>query len=124
MKLAPLLTILASVFLTAGAQLSLKLASRNFQGPQAENLGGSLLAQLLDPLTVFALSLYVGSTVLWLLALRQVPLSLAFPFSGLTIAVVALLSVWVLGESIGWQHAAGIAFIMLGVAMLAKTGAA
>lgn len=124
MKLAPLLTILASVFLTAGAQLSLKLASRNFQHQQADNLGSSLVAQLLDPLTLFALALYVGSTVMWLLALRQVPLSLAFPFSGLTIAVVALLSVGILGESIGWQHAAGIALIMLGVAMLAKTGAA
>lgn len=125
MKIVPLLIILGSVLLTSGAQLALKVASGRFQkGTGADGLIGSVLSQLFDPLTMVALLLYVGSTILWLLALREVPLSLAFPFSGLTIAIVAGLSILILGESISWEHATGIFLIMAGVAMLAQSGAA
>ena len=123
MTIGPLLIILASVVLTSGAQLALKVASGRFRDvTAADGLVGSVINQLLDPLTIVALMLYVGSTILWLLALRQVPLSLAFPFSGLTIAIVAALSMMILGEPISWQHATGIMLIMIGVAMLANTG--
>ncbi|MGB7302504.1 MAG: EamA family transporter [Burkholderiaceae bacterium] len=124
MTVAPLLIILASVLLTAGAQLALKVTSGRFSAPTgSDGLLNSVIGQLLDPLTILALALYVGSTILWLLALRQVPLSMAFPFSGLTIAIVSVLSIIVLGESISWQHAVGILMIMIGVAMLAHTSA-
>lgn len=122
MKLIPLLIILGSVLLTSGAQLALKIASGRFEGAaQSQGLFGSIVSQLLDPLTMLAICLYVGSMVLWLLALRHVPLSLAFPFSGLTIAVVALLSSMFLGETINGQHAAGMLLIMLGVGLLARS---
>ncbi|MGC1443422.1 MAG: EamA family transporter [Burkholderiaceae bacterium] len=125
MTVAPLLIILASVLLTAGAQLALKVTSGRFSAPTgSDGLLNSVIGQLLDPLTILALALYVGSTILWLLALRQVPLSMAFPFSGLTIAIVSVLSIIVLGESISWQHAVGILMIMIGVAMLAHSGGA
>ena len=123
MKMIPLLIILGSVLLTAGAQLALKLASGRYTDSAAtQDLVGSIVRQLLDPLTMVALTFYVASTLLWLLALRHVPLSLAFPFSGVTIAIVAGLSMLVLGEPISWQHATGIALIMIGVAMLAHSG--
>ncbi len=123
MKLIPLLIVLDSVLLTAGAQLALKIASGRHAEP-SETTGWfqSILMQLLDPLTIAAIGLYVGSLVLWLLALRSLPLSLAYPFSGLTIAVVALLGWFFLKESISVTHLIGMGLILAGVVMLAQAG--
>ena len=121
MKLSALLLVLSSVSLTALAQLALKLSSSRFAAPPVEQgLLASLLAQFMHPLTVAAICAYGGSLVLWLIALRDVPLSLAYPFAGLTIAIVALLGAFVLGEGIAWPQAVGIILIAIGVMMLAR----
>lgn len=121
MKLSALLLVLSSVSLTALAQLALKLGSSRFAAPPVEHgLLASVLAQFMHPLTVAAVCAYVGSLVLWLIALRDVPLSLAYPFAGLTIAIVALMGVFVLGEGMAWSQAIGIGLIAIGVMMLAR----
>jgi undecaprenyl phosphate-alpha-L-ara4N flippase subunit ArnF len=100
MSLQSLLAILGSVVVTALAQLCMKIASRQFSGEQALNtLAGSLFQQMLHPLSLVAMLAYAVSLVLWFLALRNVPLSVAYPFAGLTLALVALLGVGVLGEA-------------------------
>lgn len=121
MKLSALLVVLASVSLTALAQLALKLASSRFVSPPAEEgfLAG-LIAQFVHPLTLSAVVLYVGSLLLWLVALRDVPLSVAYPFAGLTIALVAVLGIVVLGEGLAWPQAVGIGMIAAGVIVLAR----
>lgn len=123
MKLIPLLIVLGSVLLTAGAQLALKIASgRHSDTPESAGWLQSIVQQLLDPLTIAAIGLYVGSLVLWLLALRSLPLSLAYPFSGLTIAIVAFLGWAVLNESLDGTHIIGMVLIMAGVVLLARSG--
>jgi len=121
MKLSALLVVLASVSLTALAQLALKLASSRFVSPPSEHgFLASLIAQFVHPLTLSAVALYVGSLLLWLIALRDVPLSVAYPFAGLTIALVAVLGSVVLGEGLAWPQAIGIAMIAAGVVVLAR----
>ncbi|MFK7965191.1 MAG: multidrug efflux SMR transporter [Burkholderiaceae bacterium] len=121
MKLSALLIVLASVSLTALAQLALKLASSRFAAPPADQgFIASLIAQFMHPLTLSAMVLYGGSLVLWLIALRDVPLSVAYPFAGLTIALVAVLGIVVLGEGLAWPQAFGIGMIAVGVIVLAK----
>lgn len=123
MKLIPLLIVFCSVLLTAGAQLALKVSSGRHANPvESSGLLQSIVNQLLDPLTMTAIGLYVGSTVLWLLALRSLPLSLAYPFSGLTIAIVAFLGWAVLNESMSTAHLIGMVLIMAGVVLLAQSG--
>jgi multidrug transporter EmrE-like cation transporter len=123
MKLIPLLIVFGSVLLTAGAQLALKIASgRHADSTESAGLLQSVMQQLLDPLTVAAIGLYVGSLVLWLLALRSLPLSLAYPFSGLTIAVVAFLGWAVLNETLSVTHIVGMVLILIGVVLLAQSG--
>lgn len=121
MKFGALMAVLASVSLTALAQLALKLASSRFTPPSPDSgFLASLLAQFLHPLTIAAIVAYVGSLAFWLVALRDVPLSVAYPFAGLTIAIVAIMGAVVLGESLGWGQVAGIVMIALGVMMLAR----
>ena len=121
MKLSVLMTVLCSVSLTALAQLALKLASAHYEPatPDSGFLPG-LLAQVLHPLTLAAIVAYAGSLALWLIALREVPLSVAYPFAGVTIALVAVLGAVVLGEGLSWSQIAGIGLIAAGVLLLAR----
>ena len=123
MNLTPFLIVLGSVVLTAFAQLSLKVASGRFAdaAPDQSFLQG-LLMQLLHPLTMAALAAYVGSTLLWLVALRALPLSVAYTFSGVTIIVVAVMGVVLLGETLVARQIAGIALVITGALMVAKPG--
>jgi small multidrug resistance pump len=78
----------------------------------------SLLSQLLDPLTVTATIAYAASFVLWVLALRQLPLSIAYSFSGLTIALVTVSSVLLLNETLSLYQIGGIILIIIGILLL------
>lgn len=67
------------------------------------------------------LTLYGGSTLLLVLALREGELSLLYPVISLTYAWVTLLSVLLLGETIDGFKAAGILVIIAGVALLGRS---
>ena len=121
MSLPSLLAILGSVIATAFAQVCMKMASRHFAGePTLDGLMDSLFRQMLHPLSLIAIAAYGVSLVMWFLALRNVPLSVAYPFAGLTLALVALLGVGVLGETLTTAKLAGIALIVVGTVVLAK----
>ncbi|MEZ5657963.1 MAG: SMR family transporter [Burkholderiaceae bacterium] len=123
MNMTPFLIVLGSVVLTAFAQLALKVASGRFADPSPDQsfLHG-LLMQLFHPLTMAALAAYVASTLLWLVALRALPLSVAYTFSGVTIIVVAVMGVVLLGETLVARQIAGIALVIAGALMVAKPG--
>ena len=70
---------------------------------------------LLSPSLIAALAVYGIATVMWILVLKRMPLSLAFPFYGLTFLLVPILAHYLLGEKIGYQTLVGGAIIMLGV---------
>jgi len=125
MSSTSLLYIFGSVVVTAVAQLCIKVASRQFSGGatagNAVSLAGSLVQQALHPLSIVAVFAYAISLLLWFLALRDVPLSVAYPFAGLTMALVAALGIVVLGESVDLPKLVGITLIIAGVVLLART---
>jgi len=121
MKITSLCIILGSVFLTTAAQIALKIASGRYTVENKKlNIIESLISQILDPLTMAAIIAYVGSMVLWLLALRHLPLSIAYSFSGLTIALVTMSGVLILHESLSLPQLSGIALILGGVILLTR----
>ena len=61
---------------------------------------------------------YAGTFVVWMMILRAMPLSRAFPMTGLAYVTVPLLAWTVLGESIDLPRAGGIALIVAGVVLL------
>src|SRR5215813_721291 len=61
---------------------------------------------------------YVGTMLFWLLALRSLPLSQAFPILGLQYALIPLLSSRLLNEHLMPLQWAGILLIILGVMLV------
>lgn len=69
---------------------------------------------------VAALVLYFGATILWILVLRDLPLSKAYPVMALTYLLVPLGSRFYLGEPLSSDQLLGLALIVGGVALAAK----
>lgn len=78
----------------------------------------SFLEQIFDPLTLAGFVLYVGATVFYMMALRRIPLSVAFPSISVSYVVVVLLGAAVFGEHLSPLKIAGVAMIGVGVWML------
>jgi drug/metabolite transporter (DMT)-like permease len=84
-------------------------------------LSFSILGFLLNGWLICALMLYGVTTLGWILVLRYVPLSLAYPFMGLAFVMVPIFSWVFLGESLHWRSLAGGAVILVGI-ILASNG--
>lgn len=77
--------------------------------------GSGLMGLATVPWFWVALVVYGGATLAWLLALRTVPLSVAYPFFALAFFIVPLLSWWLLGEPVGPRQWIGAVLIAAGV---------
>lgn len=64
-------------------------------------------------------TLYAISAATWILALSTVPLSVAYPFLGLSYVAIAALSVLWLNEWLSPAQWIGIALVMFGVVVVA-----
>ncbi len=115
--------VLAGVLLNAAAQLLLK-AGTNRVGEFAYSLAnvlpvGSKL--LLSPYIAGGLGCYAVSVVVWILALSRVPVSVAYPMLSIGYIVNAVAAWMLFGESLGAQKLVGIAFIVAGVFLVARS---
>ena len=115
--------VLTGVLLNACAQLLLK-AGTNRVGEFAFSLAnlvpvGSRLA--LNPYIAGGLACYVVSVVVWILALSRIPVSVAYPMLSIGYVVNALAAWALFGESLGAQKLVGIAFIIAGVFLVARS---
>lgn len=79
------------------------------------------------PASAWIALVYMGAAVgalavlLWFFGLRQVPASIAGAFTGV-MPITAVLSAWlVLGEQIRWPHMVGMALIVLGIVLVARS---
>jgi drug/metabolite transporter (DMT)-like permease len=111
------------VLLNAFAQLGLKAATR-VTGPLIVP-GGGTLSRALELLTVpslwFALSAYGLSVVVWLVGLSRVPVSQAYPMLSMGYVINIGLAWWLLGEVPNAQRVIGIAVIVVGVVLVARS---
>ena len=94
-----------------GGQLLLK------QGASAPDF----LSQLLRPSTICGLALYGSAAFLYIIALRKIPVSVAFPSVSLSYAIVAVLGYFLFGEPFGFKQIGGIALILSGVLLINQT---
>jgi small multidrug resistance pump len=87
---------------------------------KAGTLGeGNFLVQLFRWQTVLGLGCYGGAALLYIIALRKIPMSVALPCTAASYVVIALVDYFMFGESLGAQKIAAIALISVGVALLA-----
>jgi multidrug transporter EmrE-like cation transporter len=81
---------------------------------------GGFMAQLFRPQTVIGLGLYGGAALLYIVALRKIPMSVALPCTAASYVVAVLIGHFVFGEALGPQKLAAIGLISLGVVILAS----
>jgi small multidrug resistance pump len=78
----------------------------------------TFIEQLFDIRTMAGLALYGGSALLYIVALRKIPMSVALPCTAASYVVAALIGHYAFAEPLGAPKVAGIAMICLGVLML------
>ena len=103
------LALAAAIVGGIGGQLLLKAGSVGAQ---------STIDQFMRLPTLVGLGFYAVSAVLYVIALRRIPVSLAFPSVSISYAVIALLGYLLWSEPLGWAQVAGIALICTGVILL------
>jgi len=105
------------------AQLLLK-AGTNAVGRFAFSLDNAVpvgLQLALEPRILGGTGCYALSLVLWVMALSRTEVSVMYPMVSIGFALNALLAWWLLGEALSLQRIAGIAVIMVGVVLVARS---
>lgn len=69
---------------------------------------------------IIGLFSYAVEMVIWVFLLSYIPLSIAFPLSGLQQLIIILFSVIVLKEKIGNIEWLGVGFIAMGITIIVK----
>jgi len=123
MTLTTFFFLLTGVLLNAGAQLLLKAGVKPLGALSVD--ASTLLATGARVLTQWpilaGLACYVISVGVWLVALSRVEVSLAYPMLSLGYVVNAVAAYWLFGEALGPMRCAGIAIILVGVFVIART---
>ena len=71
--------------------------------------------------TIIGLGCYGGAALLYIIALRKIPMSVALPCTAASYVVIAVIGWAVFGEAMGIQKVLAIGLISLGVVLLATT---
>ncbi|MEE2526865.1 EamA family transporter [Hyphobacterium sp. HN65] len=78
----------------------------------------------LDWRFILAICLYAAGTILWILALKRMPLTVAYPFVALSFIATPLLASLFLDERLSIANGVGGLLIISGIAVIAKWGGA
>ena len=115
--------ILLSVALAAVAQLTLKHGIDQVTASSgALRLGAESLRDIVTTPSIWAgLVLFGLSAVVWLAVLSRTSLSFAYPFASLTYVLILLADRFVLDQEVPALRYAGVAFIIVGIVLVAQT---
>ncbi|MDF1802677.1 EamA family transporter [Thalassovita sp.] len=120
MTLAVFAIVFISVSLSALAQTAFKYGVSKVHLAESATLITKAMAFLFSPYVLLGLGLYGIGTVLWLFALRQLDLSLAYPFVAMSFVMVAASGMLFLGEPVNTGRLLGLGLIVLGLLVMAR----
>ena len=123
MNAASFALILTGVMLNAAAQLLLKAGTSSvgefaFTAVNVVPVGTRLLS---DPFILGGIGCYVVSVVVWIMALSRVDVSLAYPMLSIGYVINAIAAWYLFGEALTAQRMIGIATIVIGVFLVARS---
>ena len=81
---------------------------------------GGLMEIFLSTVFWVAIVLYGVVTLLWVLLLREIDLSRAYPIMAATYVLVPIASMLLLGEKFGWSYVLGVALIVAGIILTVR----
>lgn len=115
--------ILLSVTLAAVAQLTLKHGMNQVTASSGALRfdSDSLRGVVTTPSVWAGLFLFGLSAVVWLAVLSRTSLSFAYPFASLTYVLIVLADRFVLDQEVPGLRYAGVAFIVVGIVLVAQT---
>lgn len=117
-----ILFILIPVMAAAVGQMILKIGMGQVgEIKLTENLWGSLMKMATNPYVVGGLAFFGVNAFLWLVVLSKEKLSFAYPMVAFAYVVTVLLAKYVLHEDIPSLRWAGLATIIVGILMIAKS---
>ena len=99
----------------AAAQIFMKLGANNIVHP-------TLMQLIMNVPLMTGYALYGVNMLMLTIALKNAPLSLLYPIISLTYVWVTMLSVMIFKESVNRYKVAGLAIVILGVAVLGLGG--
>jgi uncharacterized membrane protein len=111
---------LTSILLSSAGQLLLKQGLNAVKNPNLPAVG-FLMAALTNVQVLGGLAAYGFGVILWLLALRQTQLSFLYPMVSLSYVFVAAGAWLFLGETLSLGRIIGMAVIMAGVVLVARS---
>lgn len=121
MTLRLFLLILASVSLSALAQLALKMGTTAAAGARTGGVGSEVGGLIQSPMVLVGLGLYGVGALLWLFVLGRAPLSLAYPFVGMGFILTMLAGALYLNESLSAARIGGTLLIAFGCVLVARS---
>jgi drug/metabolite transporter (DMT)-like permease len=102
-------SLVAAVLFGIAGQIALK--SGALRSP-------TVAAQFVNPLTVVGFAIYVFAALLYIVALKKIPVSVAFPSVAGSYAVVAIIAHLLWNEPFGWQQFGGLILIGSGILLI------
>ncbi len=122
MSLVSFALIFAGVMLNAAAQILMKAGTNaighfEFSAANILPIGIKLATEWH---IIVALSCYVVSVLVWILALSRVPVSIAFPMLSMAYVVNAIAAWYLLGEDFSPIKLAGMGVIIFGVIIISR----
>lgn len=101
-------------YLWLGLAIALGVAGQIVLKTGAETSGDGL-AQFLSPWTIGGFGIYFLAALTYIVAIKKLPISLAYPSVSISYGIVAILAHILWREPLTWQHWAGIALISSGI---------
>lgn len=116
MTLIQTLKVLLVVLLLSAGQIFFKLAA-----PQIRigSIRDTALSLALNPHLVIGVAIYGLATLLWVVVLRDVPLSRAYPVTALGMLLVPAIGLFLFKEPFSWSLVGGGALMIAGVYIIA-----
>ena len=82
-------------------------------------LGSStIVSQFVNPLTILGLAVYALAAVCYVVALKKIAVSVAFPSVAASYAVVAIIAHFLWNEPFGWPQVGGLVLIGGGILLI------
>ena len=114
--------IFASILLTAYMQLVLKWQSRHLTA-LPETLSEQIIFFIHFALNPWIISTFVAallSMISWSIGISRLPITVAYPFVGITFVIVLLGGVLIFQETIHTKQLIGIALIVIGIILVGQ----
>ena len=102
-------SLVAAILFGIAGQLTLK--SGALRSP-------TVAAQFVNPLTITGFGIYVLAALLYIVALKKIPVSVAFPSVAASYAIVAVAAHFLWNEPFGWPQFGGLVLIGGGILLI------